>query len=522
MAVDDLQRCAARHIIRANRYWNALAVLGRVPDELLQSIFRLALDCTAESYYRDLNRLQLVCQQWNCVAKSSPSLWSVVNIRHGNDMVQMALRKSKASPLDLQYIPLLSALWPCHSWQSSLRRYHDLVTQTSERWHSLSLRYEDGMELGWLCRRAAPLLERLTRTGADSQSSTNLFQGTTPRLHTTHLDAISLHWSANYSILRGLRSLRVADLGTTRAPTIPQLFAILERNPSLTTLVLQTVSFPRHDVAAPQVSLKHMRHLHMVGLPSSAVRSILSTLQAPSCVELVATPITRPALDVLPGFVGASQLLRTPMELILSQSAEAGGVLIVDGTGSLEISGTMDAGDLLQHVTTGRLPTGITRLAIGDDVQVGDSVLSTVSALSSTTERVQIGKCNDVMGILRQLIFRRPTSDGTAWLMPRLRRLEMDGTGLKPAAFLSMIRGRYGDKASRYAEAPRRVELLEVQVERPTGIEPAIEKIVGRQRVKWSYPDAHRSRFAFMPPGAGLVSFWDAETDLELNWDWCP
>ena len=223
----------------------------RVPNDLLASIFSIAVLDGDEEDSITLSSLMLVCRYWREVAINSPMLWTRVTMgtHHSTDRAILKLDRSRTAPLYvcLDFSPRME-----HGTVSteSIVTAMDLVRPAIWRWKTFHLivpsRPQAHAALS-RCREQAPQLEVVSVRVAHSMQEDHyskpplpIFERTTPRLRSSSFTSFNFGW--DLALLSNLRVLKLGGYWNGFSPSVDVVLKTLRACPQLEELVLRNMS----------------------------------------------------------------------------------------------------------------------------------------------------------------------------------------------------------------------------------------------------------------------------------------
>ncbi|RPD54637.1 hypothetical protein L226DRAFT_464458 [Lentinus tigrinus ALCF2SS1-7] len=302
----------------------------RLPNDLLASIFSIAVMDEEEEDSITLSNLMLVCQYWRDVAVNSPMLWTrvMMGTHHSTDRAILKLDRSKTAPLHicLDFSPRME-----HGTVSteSIVTAMDLVRPAIWRWKTFHLivpsRPQAHAALS-RCKEQAPQLEVLSVRVSHSMQEDHyskpplpLFERTTPRLRASSFTSFNFGWDP--ALLSNLRVLKLGGYWNGFSPSVDVILKTLRACPQLEELVLRNMSDvdpescttltpevpEQDDYVLARVSdtraiqLPKLRKASFYYSGNLRTRTILSLLAFPAleCVELCYLDNVSPMLEAL-------------------------------------------------------------------------------------------------------------------------------------------------------------------------------------------------------------------------------
>lgn len=302
----------------------------RLPNDLLASIFSIAVLDGEDEDSITLSNLMLVCQYWREVAINSPMLWTriVMGTHHSTDRAILKLDRSKTAPLYvcLDFSPRME-----HGTVSteSIVTAMDLVRPAIWRWKSFHLivpsRPQAHAALS-RCKEHAPQLEvlsiRVTHSMQEdhySKAPLPLFERNTPRLRSSSFTSFNFSWDP--ALLSNLRVLKLGGYWNGFSPSVDVILKTLRACPQLEELVLRNMSDVDPESCTSLVSeatehddyvLARVSDTRAINLPrlrkasfyysgNLRTRTILGLLTFPAleCVELCYLDNVSPMLEAL-------------------------------------------------------------------------------------------------------------------------------------------------------------------------------------------------------------------------------
>ncbi|KAG8944853.1 hypothetical protein FRC04_001386 [Tulasnella sp. 424] len=245
-------------------------LLLKLPIEVFLQIIEYVLDNTSSynhtTYYSALLSLRRVSKRWAEAMDDTSKLWTKVPLDSREELVEMALKKSRGRPLDIAGIRVNS---------SNAAR----VEAEAHRWRTLKLdghgRFGNSITL---LSRPAPLLEILHVTAWPSSDSTiPLFNYAVPNLRVVKIHRCQLPWgSPNISNLQELHLHRL------KVPSTTEILDILHRSPHLTHLHLSFCGIGLSPSSStPRVKLPRLQSLDFEEVDLKVVNRLLRSIEAP-------------------------------------------------------------------------------------------------------------------------------------------------------------------------------------------------------------------------------------------------
>ncbi|KAI0632049.1 hypothetical protein C8Q77DRAFT_1060529 [Trametes polyzona] len=235
----------------------------RLPNDLLSSIFTIAVLDGDEEDSLTLSNLMLVCQYWREVAVHTPMLWTriAMGTHRSVDRALLKLDRSRTAPLYLclDFSPRME-----HGTVSteSIVTAMDLIRPAIWRWKTFHLTVPSRPQAHIAltrCKEQAPLLEVLSIRVAHSMQEDHystpplpLFEGFTPRLRSTSFTSFNFGWDA--ALLNNLRVLKLGGYWNGFSPSVDVILRTLRACPQLEELVLRNMSDVDPDSCASLVS----------------------------------------------------------------------------------------------------------------------------------------------------------------------------------------------------------------------------------------------------------------------------
>lgn len=262
--------------------------IGTLPEELVATVFDLAIDPEISGYPRSRAALALVCKNWGDIVQHTPFLWSKITHLYSLALNTRSITRSRNSPLDITFVIKTGSLDPTTEY---LMESFVMACRHVHRWRTVNLSFYGPVEVRILdcLTDPAPLLEEVDIEldfGPEdwplNETVTNLFGGHADRLKSIRLFEVSVRWSAEM-----FSNLEVLDLDGIR-PAVPftGILATLHASPRLTKLRLATITFDRlapDSLEDSVIQLPHLHHLHLSELPHLEVLWLLHHIRAPSC-----------------------------------------------------------------------------------------------------------------------------------------------------------------------------------------------------------------------------------------------
>ncbi|OJT13829.1 hypothetical protein TRAPUB_9599 [Trametes pubescens] len=235
----------------------------RVPNDLLSSIFTIAVLDGEEEDSITLSNLMLVCQYWREVAIHTPMLWTriAMGTHRSVDRALLKLDRSKTAPLyiSLDFSPRME-----HGTVSTenIITAMDLIQPAIWRWKTFHLTVPSRPQAHIAltrCKEQAPLLEVLSIRVAHSMQEDHystpplpLFERHMPRLRSTSFTSFNFNW--DLSLLSNLRVLKLGGYWNGFSPSVDVILKTLRSCPLLEELVLRNMSDVDPESCAPLVS----------------------------------------------------------------------------------------------------------------------------------------------------------------------------------------------------------------------------------------------------------------------------
>ncbi|KAI9058146.1 hypothetical protein FKP32DRAFT_1581576 [Trametes sanguinea] len=235
----------------------------RVPNDLLSSIFTIAVLDGEEEDSITLSNLMLVCQYWREVAVHTPMLWTRISMgtHRSVDRALLKLDRSRSAPLYicLDFTPRME-----HGTVSteSIITAMDLIRPAIWRWKTFHLIVPNRPQAHVAltrCREQAPLLEVLSIRVAHSMQEDHysappmpLFERHTPRLRSASFTSFNFGW--DLALLSNLRVLKLGGYWNGFSPSVDVILKTLRACPQLEELVLRNMSDVDPESCASLVS----------------------------------------------------------------------------------------------------------------------------------------------------------------------------------------------------------------------------------------------------------------------------
>ncbi|KAG8944857.1 hypothetical protein FRC04_001390 [Tulasnella sp. 424] len=260
-----------------------------LPIEVFLKIIQYALDEIASgsytAYYVALLSLRAVSKRWAEVMDDSPELWTKVPVDCPEELVEMAIKKSKGRPLDVE---------GCRGTSSIAAR----VEAEAHRWRTLKLGTGVSLDIFRnLLSQPAPLLEVLDVTSPPSMDLTiPMFNDSVPSIRVINIRHCHLPWdSPNISNLQRF-SMHVIEF---EVPSLGELLDILRRSPHLAHLHISRsrIEMPFPSLLSPRVRLPCLQTLILEHLWPGVLNSLLCSIEVPletSCTVHEALDSRRP------------------------------------------------------------------------------------------------------------------------------------------------------------------------------------------------------------------------------------
>ncbi|KAG8878023.1 hypothetical protein FRB98_006413 [Tulasnella sp. 332] len=444
------------------RQRNETQAIYSLPEHILLDIFLYILLEAKEydRYYENICLLSLVSAGWASLIRDSPSLWGFIHCSHSAQTHDIALSRSKQSPIDI-IVKRKAGKRRCDT--TLIQR---LITQR-HRWRSVN--YIGLYERCWLVDLLgvqAPALEDLQVLLAGSSYMADLFGGQASSLKYLHLSGCAVDWSSN--MLSGLRTLKLSSLYSF-GPSVDEVVKILRASPTLVDLDLGdfecAVPNDGRELQAKPVELPHLAKFKFGRLPLLATQALLRVLRIPKCLDFT----LHVQSDTSTGLFDASMYHITSVvqNILASKIVKFQPSIDISG-GEIRVERRDKTADLLQlSVAIGGdlQPTQIERLvkvlesprAVDPDKPLitrlwDDIPLSTILPILLSSCRIQHlkmtgmtpgeGGCLD--GVLRCLGEPITTDNTTRWPIPMLKTITMNHIQPDIDVLLDMVRHRYG------------------------------------------------------------------------------
>ncbi|KAI1793248.1 hypothetical protein LXA43DRAFT_885838 [Ganoderma leucocontextum] len=241
----DLLELRLEHAVRMN------SPVQRLPNDLVASIFSIAVLEEEDEDSITLSNLMFVCRYWREVAINSPMLWTriVMGTHHSIDRAILKLDRSRTAPLHvcLDFSPRME-----HGTVSteSIVTAMELVRPAIWRWKTFHLvvpsRPQAHLALS-RCKEQAPQLEVLSVRVSHSMQEDHyskaplpLFERSTPRLRASSFTSFNFGW--DLALLSNLRVLKLGGYWNGFSPSVDTLLKTLRSCPQLEELVLRNMS----------------------------------------------------------------------------------------------------------------------------------------------------------------------------------------------------------------------------------------------------------------------------------------
>ncbi|KAG8885280.1 hypothetical protein FRB97_001726 [Tulasnella sp. 331] len=278
----DLKRRIIALIVKRRRHSNTLVPFHQLPNEIITSIFLLAVAHPCVERFPNIHILAQVSAIWVELVKSSPLLWAVAASRDSPSILSQALKRSKNAPLHVSKA----------SNENNHPNFMRHVIPHVHRWSSLHLHEVDNAVYNLLEPLSAPTLEKLEifNSMGDYEVPLTRFIGGAHKLRQISLHSCVLSW--DLTMFSGLRVLELGYLYKS-APTVNQLVEILRASPGLWVLTLESFSAPVHEPvkssltggSAP-VELLSLTKFTAFHLPSWYTRRILFSIRLSNCSSI--------------------------------------------------------------------------------------------------------------------------------------------------------------------------------------------------------------------------------------------
>lgn len=281
-------------IASLNRTRNQGLPISRLPAELFHEILLFCFDENDPATTERLKVLASVSHYWLFHVRQTPRLWSWIDFGAGLDDIQLHLKRSGSTLLQIAYEYELT------SGQDELERFADKIRESgvisnSDRWHSV---YLVGLPMGAIDPSTIAILAQplpnLTEVVLNTETFDNeTTQGFTfvggPRLKQAKLAVAHAPLRMTASVFFTLETLRI---DWTHVDGLEELLQILQQNPRLKKITLQYVTgaFHNEERSKTVISLPHLEHLELCQLqgetPADIYVHILERVSAPQLREL--------------------------------------------------------------------------------------------------------------------------------------------------------------------------------------------------------------------------------------------
>lgn len=313
---------------------NFLVPLGRLPVEVLSSIFAFVLSHDGDDFrlrLQHLYQLRAVSKTFQSIINQSPPLWTSIPSNCPLPVVSEALIRSKALPIGIYGLEevddVRDQVLPTNP------DFLEAVAAHVDRWEGLFLAFPTTTELQNGLTKPAPRLKELSLVVSLSEDDVDvagahvgIFGGQVGQLDRLHLFSVPLSWDS--TIFRGLKWLSVDNASGQLDPSSEIIIQALSDSPALRTLELSNIHSNSTPTPAswPLVQLNDLEEITLFHVHSSIIDAIFSHITAPSCVAIRVTAEMSPTrakffaeLEILPKFpalLSAVSLSERP-ELIL-------------------------------------------------------------------------------------------------------------------------------------------------------------------------------------------------------------
>lgn len=362
--------------------WNALAMISRLPDEVLASAF-LELNLffrNDQLQWRSIDRYRWitvcqVCSHWRTVALNTPRLWSDITVTRSLNWMREMLARSHKAPLRVR-IALTSLVdgmgEPARLVLRELGRMEDLVIGVSA----------DALEILHALDAPAPLLRSLNIEGVRQRTSRQpggerqipppqvLARPTTAQLE--QLDLLHCKFPWNLPVpFTSLTHLKVVGTGADR-PSIAHVIMTLASFKLLEFLDLEGMlpTLPEDAVALPKppiiVTFSRLKRLRFVGETMNCA-NLLNRLFLPSSASIILECTSKRGVAELAACLRARTPAMDQPRMLMLEEDFSGSTFYVRASPR---DGPVRAGDpsslvvTFKHSPDGPAPSSLSRHAI--------------------------------------------------------------------------------------------------------------------------------------------------------------
>ncbi|KAG8944855.1 hypothetical protein FRC04_001388 [Tulasnella sp. 424] len=246
-------------------------LLLNLPIEIFLKIIEYVLDnydYSHTTYYSALLSLRRVSKRWAEAMDDASKLWTKVPLDSREELVEMALKKSRGRPLDI-------------AGRRGTSSIAARVEAEAHRWRILEL--DSPGSFGTfinLLSQPAPLLEILNVTFTSYLDPTiPIFNYAVPNIRVIKICGCQLPWGSPH--ISNLQELSLQQL-EGRVPSITEILDILHRSPHLTHL---HISFSMISLSpfssALRVKLPRLKSLNFDGVDLEVVNRLLRSIEQP-------------------------------------------------------------------------------------------------------------------------------------------------------------------------------------------------------------------------------------------------
>ncbi|KAG8941976.1 hypothetical protein FRC03_003824 [Tulasnella sp. 419] len=299
-AAETFQIAVNSQLSRHRRRRNLLASrLLQLPNEIISIILLSAADPNS---CQVVKTLRLVCFQFYQITESTASFWSSIKFPgDGTGWIRAQLSRAKEAPLNVHL-----RFKRCSDQEQAV---FDLLCQHMRRWKTfnLELAYDTryaGQKLYSMLRRfsgaKAPLLKEFKIKEDYSSglitSPLDLFSDYPPHLRRFQSPITITSW--DNPIISDLTHLSISAWDGFGAPSAEQYARVLELCPNLEKLKILGLEehyfTSNNDPFIPNFHLQRLQSLELAYVPSSIVRSILSSIPHQPKKVVITLPNLRP------------------------------------------------------------------------------------------------------------------------------------------------------------------------------------------------------------------------------------
>ncbi|KAG8915081.1 hypothetical protein FRC01_003797, partial [Tulasnella sp. 417] len=241
-----------------------------MPVEIFQIIIWIVMEeylsRPISRYYQALMRMRLGCRRWAVILEETPELWARLSPDMDERLIDLALSRSKQSPLTITGNGLLSS------------PVVDKFLQHIHRWRALDVNYLDEATNNHLSIHSAPLLEELKLGLSLFGPPILLFNGLAPMLRIVHIRGYGVQW--NTSVFSNLHELELSGI-LQGGPDVDNFLHILANSPMLARLRVLSTRFADSPPSQNRVSLLHLRDLELDIWDQHIVKQLVDSIDIP-------------------------------------------------------------------------------------------------------------------------------------------------------------------------------------------------------------------------------------------------